>query len=285
MSELISIVLPVYNGEKYLCESIESVIAQTYKNWELIIVDDCSTDTTMEIAKRYATRDSRIVYYRNEKNLKLPRNLNKGFSLTKGNYLTWTSDDNRFYPTALERMYNVIKNDDTIGLVYASYQIIDEAGKKHEVIRADLKGSKHIVGSNVVGACFMYTRKVYETIGEYDPELFLVEDFDYWQRVFSKFRALPVDEVLYEYRWHSGSLTTTKKQEEFNKALEKMLIKNIVEFGKLDIESRYFYYSCLNRCKKNQKGKNPYQVKYFWNLICFDLLYVLPHKLKRIFNR
>ena len=94
MSDLISIVLPVYNGAKFLCESIDSVINQTYKNWELLILDDCSTDETAKIAQKYVEQDSRIRYYLNEKNLRLPRNLNKGFSLAKGDYLTWTSDDN-----------------------------------------------------------------------------------------------------------------------------------------------------------------------------------------------
>ena len=84
MKDLISVVLPVYNGEKYLRESIDSVIAQTYQNWELLIVDDCSTDSTALIAKEYAEKDSRIHYYLNEKNLRLPRNLNRGFSLAKG---------------------------------------------------------------------------------------------------------------------------------------------------------------------------------------------------------
>lgn len=109
MEELISIVLPVYNGEKYLRESIDSILAQTYKNWELLIVDDCSTDSSSEIAKEYVSKDRRIYYYHNENNLRLPRNLNKGFSLARGNYLTWTSDDNRFKPTALEKMYFQIK--------------------------------------------------------------------------------------------------------------------------------------------------------------------------------
>ena len=109
MRDLISIVLPVYNGARFLKDSIDSVIAQTHQNWELLILDDCSTDETPEIAKEYQATDSRIQYYRNEKNLKLPGNLNKGFSLAKGEYLTWTSDDNRFRPNALERMLEVLQ--------------------------------------------------------------------------------------------------------------------------------------------------------------------------------
>lgn len=124
MEELISIVLPVYNGEKYLRESIDSVLAQTYKNWELLIVDDCSTDSSAAIAKEYASKDRRIYYYRNENNLRLPRNLNKGFRLAKGDYLTWTSDDNKFKPMALEKMYDALKNNQDAQFVFASCRVI-----------------------------------------------------------------------------------------------------------------------------------------------------------------
>ena len=104
MDDLISIVLPIYNGEKYMKQSIDSVINQTYANWELLIVDDGSTDNTAAIAREYAEKDNRIKYYKNPQNMRLPKTLNRGFSLATGDYLTWTSDDNYYYPTALEIM-------------------------------------------------------------------------------------------------------------------------------------------------------------------------------------
>ena len=84
----ISIVLPTFNGERYLKSSIHSILSQTFPDWELIIVDDCSTDGTADIIKRYAQSDSRIRVIRNEKNQKLPGSLNIGFSVAKGEYLT-----------------------------------------------------------------------------------------------------------------------------------------------------------------------------------------------------
>lgn len=75
---MISIVLPVYNGERYLKKSIESCLNQSYRNWELLIIDDGSTDRSAEIAKEYVQIDSRVHYYRNEHNLKLPKTLNRG---------------------------------------------------------------------------------------------------------------------------------------------------------------------------------------------------------------
>ena len=207
-TSLVSIVLPIYNGEKYMRQSIESVINQTYKNWELIIIDDCSSDNTPEIAKEYANQDNRIKYYRNETNLKLPRGLNRGFSLSKGEYLTWTSDDNLYLPTAIERMVHTLKKDNS-DFVFATCDVINEEGKVIEIIKAPKDYKQAIVGGNFVGACFLYTRKVYEAIGEYNPDCFLVEDYDYWLRIFARFEVSNIQDVLYQYRWHDGALTSS----------------------------------------------------------------------------
>ena len=88
MESLISIVLPIYNGEKYMRKSIDSVLAQTYANWELLIIDDGSTDNTAIIAQEYAANGSRIRYYKNPENMRLPKTLNRGFSLARGDFLT-----------------------------------------------------------------------------------------------------------------------------------------------------------------------------------------------------
>lgn len=104
ISKLVSIVLPTYNGEKFIRESIESVINQTYKNWELIIVNDCSTDGTLQIIEEYAQKDNRIKYITNEVNSRTAQSLNNGFKLAKGEYYTWTSDDNMYKPNAVEKM-------------------------------------------------------------------------------------------------------------------------------------------------------------------------------------
>lgn len=283
-TKLVSIVLPVYNGEKYLRESIDSVLAQTYTNWELLILDDCSTDSSQQIAKEYVERDNRIHYFRNEHNLRLPRNLNRGFSLAQGEYLTWTSDDNRYKPEALERMVGALQGTPDAQFVFASCRIIDGEGKEVEYITVSEGSKKRIVGSNPVGACFMYTRKAYEEIGEYDPELTLVEDFDYWQRLYARFGAVTINDILYEYRWHDGALTSTMRKDRFYQALEKCLLKNRPLFGKLDLEQQYYYYQGLNNCRKDSEGKNPYKTKYELLRAVYFWKYRVPRKLKRILH-
>ncbi|MFT5212615.1 MAG: glycosyltransferase involved in cell wall biosynthesis, partial [Patiriisocius sp.] len=94
----VSIILPVYNGEKYLSKSIESCLNQTYRNIELIIVNDCSTDKTLEIVDGYLKLDSRIKVLTNSANKRLPASLNIGHLQAQGDYITWTSDDNLYLP-------------------------------------------------------------------------------------------------------------------------------------------------------------------------------------------
>lgn len=282
MSKLVSIVLPVYNGEKYLTESIESVIGQTYQNWELLVVDDCSTDRSAEIAKAYAAKDNRIHYYHNEHNLRLPRNLNKGFSLAKGDYLTWTSDDNRYKPEAIECMVDTLDHYAEIHFVFASYRVIDEMGNETNIVSVNEESPHYLVAQNTVGACFMYTRKAYETVGEYNPEYTLVEDFDYWQRICMHFQAKGIREILYDYRMHDGALTSTMRKDQFFTALEKLLLQNQDKFGKLDYKQKHALYQNLYRCRTNLHDKsNPYRL-YFWfyNSIYFWRARV-PSKIKR----
>src|SRR4051794_6743497 len=101
---LASIVLPTYNGSKYLASAIESCLAQTYRNFELILVDDCSKDATPEIIANYAARDSRVRSIRHETNQHLPGGLNTGHKAARGEFLTWTSDDNLLRPDFLAEM-------------------------------------------------------------------------------------------------------------------------------------------------------------------------------------
>jgi len=205
----VSIVLPTYNGERYIEQAIQSVLAQTYQNFELIIVDDCSTDGTAYIVQRYVDQDSRVQVIHNTENQKLPRSLNIGFRHAAGDCFTWTSDDNRYKPTALERMLEYLEADQETGLVYANMDYINEDGCKTGTFSLD---AKKLYRMNCIGACFLYRRSVAEQIGEYDSSMFLVEDYDYWLRISREYKILHIPQNLYQYRIHNDSLTMTKKQ-------------------------------------------------------------------------
>ena len=103
MGPLISVLMTAYNREKYISEAIESVLCSTYANWELIITDDCSTDTTLDIARRYEARDSRIRVYKNEKNLGDYPNRNRAASYAKGDFLMSVDSDDTLFPYTMEK--------------------------------------------------------------------------------------------------------------------------------------------------------------------------------------
>lgn len=215
----VSIVLPTYNGSQYIRQSLASIIGQTYTDWELIIVDDCSTDHTLEIAHEYECRDSRITVIHNEINRKLPEALNIGFHYSKGKYLTWTSDDNMYLPEALAVMVKYLDESDT-PMVCAGEYIVDEFGQvRPEIIRRyeDCELYLH----NIIGACFLYRREVWDIIGTYDTDLFGAEDYDYWLRIKKKYGKIErINNILYKYRSHRDSLSFSKKD-----AILSVLIK------------------------------------------------------------
>lgn len=206
----VSIVLPSYNGEQYLQQSIDSIVNQNYSDWELIIVDDCSTDATPEIAKRYSDLYPNILYHRNETNLKLPASLNVGFSLASGEYYTWTSDDNYYDTNAINLMATELDSNSSISVVYCDINCIDENGAPIHLPK--ITTSKRCLPLiNVVRACFMYRADVHLALGGYDESLFLVEDYDFWLRAYRSFGFKYIDCAPYYYRFHGNSLSKTKE--------------------------------------------------------------------------
>lgn len=205
MSNLVSIILPVYNGEKYISQAIESVLKQTYDQLELIIVNDCSTDRTLKIITEFAISDKRVIVVNNENNKKLPASLNIGHKQAKGSYVTWTSDDNILLPNFLEKLVDILitKKAD---VVYSNYEVINELGeikRKHKA-----RNVEGILFGNVIGASFLYKKEVYDKLGGYDEALFLLEDYDFWLRASMNYKFYHLDEILYKYRLHSDSLTS-----------------------------------------------------------------------------
>jgi glycosyltransferase involved in cell wall biosynthesis len=221
---LISIVLPTHNGSKYIEETIKSIIKQTYSKWELIIVDDCSTDETPLIIKRYVNNDESICSVRHLKNLKLPNALNTGFSYAKGDYLTWISDDNYYHPEALEKMSTFLDNNPQIDIVYADYQLIDEKGKYIETKRKP--GPEKLLYGNCIGPCFLYRRIVQLIVGNYSEDFFLAEDYEYWLRCSHHFKFAHLDRILCYYRKHKESLSLRKEKRVWQMG-DKALLKHI----------------------------------------------------------
>lgn len=221
----VSIVLPVYNGERYLRQAVDSILSQSCTDWELIIVDDCSVDKTADIVDQYCLFDSRIHVIHNKENQKLPKSLNIGFAAAKGQYLTWTSDDNRYMPNALETMAGYLDLHKDVYMVRGKMDIIDS---NNSIIgQGEDYSNEKMYLYNCLGACFMYRGEVYQKIGDYNVDTFCVEDYDYWLRVLECFGSIAsVNKTLYQYRRHQDSLSETRKKQVHDQ-LTKLRIRYI----------------------------------------------------------
>jgi len=125
---LLSIGMPVYNGEQYITEAIEAILAQTFEDFELIISDNASSDRTQEICQAYAAKDRRIKYYRNERNLGVHRNYRRAFQLATGKYFRWATHDDICAPQAIEKCIKVLEQNPDVVLCYTKTKLIDEHG-------------------------------------------------------------------------------------------------------------------------------------------------------------
>jgi glycosyltransferase involved in cell wall biosynthesis len=124
----VSLGLPVYNGEHFLKDAIDSILNQTYEDFELIVCDNASTDKTEEICKEYASRDCRIHYYRNDINIGAARNFNRVFQLSKGEYFKWVAHDDICSSSFLAECIDILDKDNSVVLCYTKTQLINSSG-------------------------------------------------------------------------------------------------------------------------------------------------------------
>jgi glycosyltransferase involved in cell wall biosynthesis len=221
---LISIILPTYNGIRYLDLAIKSCLDQSYSNWELIVVDDASTDQTPAQIQAFMADDNRIKYIRHETNQKLPRALNTGFAIAQGDYYTWTSDDNCYRPQALFELAAFLESNPEADIVYTDWTLIDQAG--HPVEHVSVEPSERLGVINCIGPCFLYRRIVHKKLGGYAEDLFGAEDYDFWLRASVFFKMYPLHQDLYLYRAHGASLTS-QKADRISCAKEEAIKRNL----------------------------------------------------------
>lgn len=200
--ELVSVIMPAYNAERFIKESIDSVLAQTYKNWELIIVDDCSTDNTESIV--YSYNDSRIRYMRNEKNLGAALTRNRAIKEARGRYIAFLDSDDLWMPEKLEKQIAFMQKQ-TLAMSYTPYYII-QPSRKNQPIRSCPKMLNYyqLTKWNRIGCLTVIYDK--EQVGAIQlPSIRKRNDYALWLTILRKgFTAYSLDEPLASYRSHNG---------------------------------------------------------------------------------
>jgi glycosyltransferase involved in cell wall biosynthesis len=225
MSGLVSIITTVYNREKHLPKAIESVLAQTYSNFELIIWDDGSTDNSLEIAYFYAEQDSRIrivpAIHQGRGNA-----VANACATSKGVYLGLLDSDDLLVETAIEEAVSCLEKDEKLGLVYTDYIVIDEKDKfKQYGPTCEIPYSKErLLVEFMVFHFRLFRRSTYEKVGGFEHEFTYCQDYDLCLKISEVSDILHLRRPLYYYRQHRKSIS-------FEKRIEQLL------FGKRAIEN------------------------------------------------
>ena len=208
---LVSIVTPLYNSEKYIEETILSVLAQTYTNWEMLIIDDCSTDNGPNIVKKYIEQDERVKYLKLEKNSGASVSRNKAIELAEGEYVAFLDSDDLWKNKKLEKQIKFMK-ENNYAISFTEYEEINENGKKLNIlIKSPQKPVTYrsYLLTNPIGCLTgMYSVKKLGKV--YMPLLKNREDTGFWLNILKKDVAYSLKENLADYRVRKGSLSFNK---------------------------------------------------------------------------
>ncbi len=211
MDGLVSIITPTYNSERFVADSIKSVQSQTYTNWELIIVDDASTDNTMNLISKYATKDHRIKIFQLSNNCGAAVARNLAIEKAKGHYLAFLDADDLWLPQFIEKSISKIKTTGT-PFIFSSYKLIDEEGViKSKIITAPEKVTyTDLLKTNSIG-CLTAFIDLYQLEKLEMPLLRARQDLGLWLKYLKKIPyAESIKEPLALYRVRKGSLSSNK---------------------------------------------------------------------------
>lgn len=235
---MVTVLMSVYNGERFLKEAIDSILNQTFTDFEFLIINDGSTDRSVEIIESY--EDPRIRLINNEKNLKLIASLNKGISLARGKYIARMDCDDVSMPDRLEKEVNFLENSLDYGLVGTYYTVIDGEGKdqynvsypsSNELIKLFLSLNCPLAHGSIMGRTELFKQNLYGS-----EESYAVEDYELWTRMSKVTKIHNIPEYLFKYRIYGESFSDTKTQLMYNQTLEiskKLYINNKKEYKEL----------------------------------------------------
>ena len=247
MSPDISVIMSVYNGEAYLAEAIESVINQTFSNWELIIINDCSTDSTSEILAGFSDRDERIKVHTNEVNLKLPTSLNKAISVSEGKYIARMDADDICMPDRLEKQYKFMEENPDVALSSCRFLTVKNgvyaSGGAGGRCDNDALSVMLLVANPILHPGVIAKAEVMKKFN-YDTTLTCTEDLELWTRMVSenqKIQILP--ECLLIYRLHDKQITSTTLERQHTEVLKIQQKYYDALIDKMDDEMQKFYIS------------------------------------------
>ena len=234
----VTVLMSVYNGEKYLKEAIDSILNQTFKDFEFLIINDCSTDNTVAIILSY--HDPRIRLINNKKNVGITCSLNKGIKLSKGAYIARMDGDDISYPQRLEKEISIIEKDKEIGMVTSW---IDEFGSinKHSdyfIIVRTVNAPEEIFYTLLFHNCIVHSTVLFKkelvlSLGGYDESYKQSQDYDLWIKISRISKIVKIREALLARRSHENTISRRSIEQKLN--ADKIFLKNMYKLIPNDI--------------------------------------------------
>lgn len=212
MKPNVSVVMPVFNGEAFVKEALESILNQSFKQFEIVVINDGSTDKTQEIVTRLASKDARIRLINHPKNSGLIPCLNEGLELAQGNYIARMDADDIAHPIRLQRQFEFLESNPQV-IVCGSYIRLfgEKSGiKTYPLVNDELKSSL-LFFSPLAHPSVMYKKTVIKPIG-YQAGFEFAEDFRLWSRLIDKGEFAVVPQTLLSYRTNENQISQTKRQ-------------------------------------------------------------------------
>ena len=243
----VSIIIPVYNGSKFMKEAIDSALSQTYKNTEIIVVNDGSNDNnlTKEIAKSYGNK---IKYFEKE-NGGVSTALNLALKKMSGDYFSWLSHDDRYYKNKISEQIKYLENYDDNTILYSDYDLMDEnsnifAKSVKDSFELSQKPIYGLLRGAINGITLLIPKKAFEDCGNFKEELRCTQDYELWSRMMKKYKFVHQPEILATTRLHKNQTGNTSPNVlKENNELWINLIEDVSDNDKIKLEgSIYMYY-------------------------------------------
>lgn len=215
---LVTVIMPVYNSERYVAKSIESILNQTYTNFEFLIFDDGSTDNSREIISSFASGDNRIIPFYSDVNLGYVTHLNKGILLAKGDLIARMDSDDIAMADRLQAQVDFLWRNSDVAVVGSSSIVIDADGRDVTVSNRNISPEQlfwqSFFTNPISHPTVMFRRSVILNIGMYDPLKMPSEDYDLWVRVLRHSKIANLEMPLLRYREHSLSISKVRSEEQ-----------------------------------------------------------------------
>ncbi len=211
--------MPVHNGKPYLEEAVKSILSQTYRDFELIAVDDASSDNSFNVLEKYAKKDIRIKIIKNEKNIGLTKSLIKAASIAKGSYIARQDADDISLPKRLEKQIDFLSHNPSYGAIGTRAGIINKDGKF--IKKADVPMTWFMTKLILkFGNCFLHgsmmmRKEDYDNAGGYRNNFYFGQDFDLWLRISNKKKMKNLGERLYLWRTTGANISSLKTDVQF----------------------------------------------------------------------